>query len=293
MDNNQVSGKIFSIFEPEWCQEHIFSASLLLNKNKLTKSDILALKQDFETYFVQYRTFDNNSEEKVNKLQKAIMELNEMAHSIDSIEKKESENESEAKRSLIVCSSSVFKKEEKSGSNWNSENIVGLDFSFSKSYQISPDIRRGSNESEVSALSLVYKWKGLKSNVNPLSIPIHSKELPQYLQAGVIMFSIFDPAERGFPVSPIDPSSCKEVLQKVENWTTLGGSILESFGLTAENVGSLLQKHLHDIAFSSQEIHQDMEGTKSLKKKIAEEHMADLWSKRKKAFVKSIEKNSN
>ena len=292
MDNHQVSEQIFSIFEPEWCQEHIVSSSLLFNKKKLTKSEILALKQDFETYFVQYRTFDNNSEEKINKLQNAIKELNEMAHSLDSIE--QNVNESEAKKSLIVCSSSVFKKETKEkGSNWNSENIVGLDFSFSKSYQISPDIRRGSNESDVSALSLIYKWKGLKSNINPLSIPIYPKELSQYLQGGVVMFSIFDPKERGFPVSPIDPLSCKEVLQKVENWTTLGGSILQSFGLTAENIGFLLQKHLHDIAFSSQEIQQDMEGTKSLKKKIAEEHMADIWSKRKKAFVKSIEKNLN
>ena len=142
MDNEQVSEKVFSIFEPEWCQEHIFSASLLLNKKKLTKSDILALKLDFETYFVQYRTFDNNSEEKVDKLQKAIQVLNEMVNSLDNIEERESESES--KKSLVVCSSSVFKKEKETiTSNWNSANIVGLDFSYTKSYQISPDVRRG------------------------------------------------------------------------------------------------------------------------------------------------------
>ena len=84
MDNEQVSEKIFSILELEWCQEHIFSASLL-SKKKLTKSDILALKQDFETYFVQYRTFDNNSEEKVGKLQRVIQELNELTLSFDQI----------------------------------------------------------------------------------------------------------------------------------------------------------------------------------------------------------------
>ena len=293
MDNEKVSGNFFSIFEPAWCQEHILSASLLLdNKKKLTKSEILALKQDFETYFVQYRSFDNNSEEKVSKLQMAIRELNELAQSLDNIE--QSESESEAKRSLIVCSSSLFKNESyKPESNWNSDNIVGLDFSFTKSYQISPDVRRGSNESDVSALSLVYKWKGLKSNVIPLNIPIQQKELPQFLQGAVVMFSIFDPTERGFPVCPIDPSSCKEVLKKVENWSKLGETILESFGLTAENIGNLLKKHLHDIAFSSQEIEHEMEGTKSMKKKIAEEHMADIWSKRKRAFLKNIEKKSD
>ena len=290
MDNEQVSEKIFSILELEWCQEHIFSASLL-SKKKLTKSDILALKQDFETYFVQYRTFDNNSEEKVGKLQRVIQELNELTLSFDQIVQEESE--SEAKRSLIVCSSSVFNEEKVIESNWNSENIVGLDFSFTKSYQISPDVRRGSNESDESALCLVYKWKGLKSNVNPLSIPIHPKEFSHYLKGALAMFSIFDPTQRGFPVNPIDPSSCKEVLQKVENWSTLGQTILQSFGLTAENVGILLQKHLHDIAFASQEVQQNMEGIKSLKKKKAEEHMADLWSKRKKAFVNRIEKNSS
>ena len=45
MDNEKVSGNFFSIFEPAWCQEHILSASLLLdNKKKLTKRSTQILR---------------------------------------------------------------------------------------------------------------------------------------------------------------------------------------------------------------------------------------------------------
>ena len=124
-----------------------------------------------------------------------------------------------------------------------------------------------------------------------LSIPINEKELSEYLLGAIVMFSIFDPIERGFPLNPKDPSSCKELLNKVENWTVLGEKILSSFGLTKENIGNLIKKHLSDIAFSSQEVVQDMEGLNSIKKKNEQEHVADIWSKRKKAYLKNIEKN--
>ena len=290
MDTKKVSDQIYSLFESKWCQEHIVSSSILLKKRVLTRKEILDLKQDFETYFVQYRTFDNNSEEKVKKLQEVIKELNQLANALDETDKDESE--SEQKKSLIVCSSSLFKKDEDKSErcNWSATNIVGLDFSYTKSYQISPDIRRGNNESQRSALSLIYKWKGLKSSVSALSIPINEKELSEYLLGAIVMFSIFDPIERGFPLNPKDPSSCKELLNKVENWTVLGEKILSSFGLTKENIGNLIKKHLSDIAFSSQEVEQDMEGLKSIKKKNEQEYMADIWSKRKKAYLKNIEK---
>ena len=93
MDTKKVSDRIYSLFESKWCQEHIASASLLLKKRVLTRKEILDLKQDFETYFVQYRTFDNNSEEKVKKLQEVIKELNQLAYALDETDRDESESE--------------------------------------------------------------------------------------------------------------------------------------------------------------------------------------------------------
>ena len=106
------------------------------------------------------------------------------------------------------------------------------------------------------------------------------------------MFSIFDPIDRGFPINPTGPMSCKEVLDKVEDWSSLGKLILESFGLTSEIVGATLQAHLSNIAHSSQEIQQDIESLKSVKRRKAEEFAADIWNKKKKAYLKNIEKLS-
>ena len=252
----------------------------------LSKQDIQSIKQDFEVYFVEYSTFDDKSEETISQLQKAIEELNYIGNTIDNYDRDDSESEP---KKFNVCSSSVFKKENTQTSNWNPKNIVGLDFSFTKSYQISPDIRTGSDEDEVAALSLVYKWKGLRSNIQPLSIPINPKEFDEYLLGAIVMFSIFEPKDRGFPQCPRDPPSCKELLNEVDDWAAVGQKVLESFRITPETVGAILRSHLSDIAHSSQEVQQDMESMKPVKKKKAEEFMTDIWSKRKKAYLKNLE----
>ena len=100
MDTEKVSNRIYSLFESKWCQEHIVSSSILLKKRVLTRKEILDLKQDFETYFVQYRTFDNNSEEKVKKLQEVIKELNQLANALDETDKDESESE---QKKILNC----------------------------------------------------------------------------------------------------------------------------------------------------------------------------------------------
>lgn len=291
MNAEQVSAKLFSIVDSKWCLEHIPSSALLSKKEFLSKSEILTIKQDFETFFVQYRTFDDQSEKMVSGLKEIIKELSDIANS--SRIEEQIEIESEPQKSFNVCSSSVFKKDGISPeSNWSPSNIVGLDFSFTKSYQISPDVRKGSDEDGAAALSLIYKWKGLKSNVQPLSIPISNKELNEYLLGAIVMFSIFDPKDRGFPVLPKDPETCKQLLEAVNDWTVIGQSILESFEVTPVIIGALLQKHLMDIAHSSLKVQPDAESMKAVKKKKAEEYMTDIWTKRKKAYLKNLEKSS-
>lgn len=286
MNSEQVCAKLFPIFEANWCKENIHSSQILFDKKIISKQDLQSIKQDFEAYFVEYNSFGDKSEETISQLQKAIEELTYIGNSIENNERDESESEP---KKFNVCSSSVFKKENIQTSNWSPKNIVGLDFSYTKSYQISPDIRTGSEENEVAALSLVYKWKGLRSNIQPLSIPISPKEFEQYLLGGIVMFSIFEPRDRGFPKCPQDPLSCKELLSEVEDWTAMGQHVLESFKITPENIGTILRSHLLDIAHSSQEVQQDMESMKPIKKKKAEEFMADIWSKRKKAYLKNLE----
>ena len=295
MDTEQVSAKIYSFLDKKWCEENITSLNLLSEKSSLTKNDILTIKQEFEVNFVQYQTFDDQSEETVFQLQQVIRELDEIASLIQSASEHECDNfeETVAKKSFNVCSSTVFKKTPNlAESSWSPSHLVGLDFSFSKSYQISPDVRND-GENDAAALSLVYKWKGLRSNIQPLSIPISPKEYNEYLLGALAMFSIFDPIGRGFPINPTDPMSCKEVLDKVEDWPSLGKLILESFGLTSEIVGTTLQAHLSNIAHSSQEIQHDTESLKSVKRRKAEEFTADIWNKKKKAYLKNIGKLSS
>ena len=284
MDSTKVSDLVFSHLNQTWCQENIpFCISPLLNKSTISKQEIKEMKENFEAFWIHYSSLDDNdkSEDTAIKLQKIVHELRRFNEELDY-------SETETKKSFLVCNSSIFNKEEKTDSNWDPSCLVGLNISYNKSFQIAPDVRTGINEQDKSSLHLVYKWKGMKSNVSPLTIPLVAKEANQFIQGAIIMYSIYNPENRNFPIEPTNPKTCKEFLEKVNNWHDIGSNIIRSFDITPESIGNILRNHLTDVV-NSCHVEQDMENVKPLKKKKAEEQISDLWTKQKKAYLKNIE----
>ena len=287
MDSTQVSEIIFSSFDQKWCEENVPSLEILTKNSKISKSEIQKIKQDFETHYSEYCSLDDEdkSEERVAQLSNVIFGLSNIVSKCEETDL--SESEIETKRPFTVCSSSVFKKEEKVYSNWDPSCLVGLDISYNKSFQISPDVRTSIDEQDKSTLNLIYKWRGLKSNVQPISIPLLPDEANELILGAIVMFSIYNPENRNFPVLPTDSKTCQELLEKVDNWSTIGQDVLHSFGISPEIIGSILQQHLNNIVNSSQEVHENVESMKSKRKK--EDNVSDIWSKRKKSYLKYLE----
>ena len=284
MDSAQVSDLVFSHLNQSWCEENIPSLSpLFFNKSKISKQDIGEIKEHFQTFYMQYNSLDDN-----DKSQETIAKLQEIVYELSRISEEQDFSESETKKSFMVCNSSIFQKDAYKESNWEPSCLVGLNVSFNKCFQIAPDVRTGTNEQDKSALHLIYKWKGMQSNVSPLTIRLVPKEANEFILGAIIMYSIYNPENRNLPVEPTNPKTCKEFLDKVEDWDNIGKNIIQSFDITPENVGSILKKHLTDIVHSSH-VEQDMENIKPLKRKKAEEQISDLWSKQKKNFVKHVE----
>lgn len=294
MDSAQVSELLFSHLDQTWCQQNIPTLSPMLKKRQISSQEIRTIKEDFEYFFTQYSSTsdEDKSVETIDQLQKVIDELSNII--IKSVEKEEKEEKdfgvSETKKSFMVCNSSIFKKEDQLLSDWDPNCLVGLDVSSTKSFQISPDVRTGIDEADKAMLQLIFKWRGLRSNVQPLSIPLQPKEANEFILGAIIMYSIYNPEHRNFPVLPTDPKSCQELLDKVENWADVGQNIIESFGIKPEIIGSILQKHLTDIVNSSQVEQQKI---KVVKKKKPEEQISEIWARQKKQYLRNLESAQN
>ena len=284
MESTKVSDIIFSHLNQTWCQENVpLIVSQLFNKSIISRQEIREMEANFEAFWIHYSSLDDNdkSQDTAVNLQRIVSELKKIIEELDY-------GETETKKSFMVCNSSIFNKEEKNDSNWDPSCLVGLNVSYNKSYQIAPDVRTGSGEQDKTSLHLVYKWRGMKSNVTPLTIPLVAKEANQFIQGAIIMYSIYNPENRNLPIEPTNPKTCKEFLEKVNNWNEIGSNIIRSFDITPESIGNILRNHLTDVV-NSCHVEQDMENIKPLKKKKAEEQISDLWTKQKKAYLKNIE----
>ena len=246
---------------------------------KISINQYHSIVDGIENFFVEYMQSENIDHERVDILQKLIQDLREL-------ENVSKENESE--KTMLVCNSEIFHKNEKIVSTWLPSCLVSLDISFSKSFEIAPDIK--SDENNHSVLSMIHKWKGLKSNCAPIVIPIEQKEMEQFLLGSLVMFSIFDSSRCKFPIVLDGPDSCRRLLQIKENhdWTDMGQLILEAFDLTGQKLGIVLRKHLQNIVNAETVIHS--ERTKGPKRKKVEENLVDVWSERRKNYFSNIAK---
>ena len=260
------------------------------SKCAFEEHSVISLKQyndivdGMESYFVDFMQSDQGGDNgKIEFLQKAIKKL----RNLTKVRFQESDVQENGK-SMLVCNSDVFSKDEKATSKWLPSCLVSLNVSWSKSFEIAPDIR--ADEPSHSVLNMVHKWRGMKGNSAPLVIPIDVKEMEHFLLGSLVMFSIFDSSRSKFPLVLNGPESCNQLLPTTENWTEMGQLILSSFDISAEKLGMVLKAHLQNIV-KAQSVTQ-AEGAKLPKRKKPEENLMDVWAERKKSYFTNITKKS-
>ena len=272
MNGTQVREILVNALGDKTSLSMIPSSKCVFDEEQISASQYLSIVEGFENYFVDYMQTETVDQSKAESLQDAIQELRKL--------------DIKENKTMLVCNSEIFKKDEKDTSKWQPSCLVSLNISFNKSFEIAPDIK--DEEPTHSVLNMVHKWKGMKSNSAPLVIPIELKEMEQFILGSLVMFSIYDTSLCRFPLKLDGPDSCKKLLQSVKNWTEMGECILSSFEISAEKLGVILQKHLQNIV-NAESVTQHG-GVKMPKRKKIEENLVDVWTERKKTYISNISK---
>ena len=231
--------------------------------------------EGMESCFVDSMENDGDSE-KSRILEKGISKIRNLREVV----------EEKGKKQMMVCKSDIFTKYEKIESKWNPLSLVSLPVSWTKSFDIAPDIRE--DDPTNCQLSLVHKYPRSKSA--PLVIPIDVREMEQFLLGSMVMFSIFDSSRKKFPVVLKDPETCNEMLKSTKNWAEMGELILSSFDLTPERIGDVLKSLLESIVLAEPVMQTG--SAKMPKRKKPTENLVDVWAERKKSYITNMTKKS-
>ena len=261
------------------------SSHYVFSEQEITIKQLRDILNGFENYFTDYIQSENADEITTQQLQNAIKKLRnlEFHHSYPpplSLQKS---------KTLLVCNSDIFKKEDKIVSKWDPSCLVSLNVSFTKALEIAPDIKE--DDPSCSNFNLIHNWKGMKSSSAPIVIPIDVKEMENFLLGSLIMFSIYDSSRCKFPIVLEGPKSCEEMLSTVRNWTEMGEIILSSFDISSEKIGNILKSHLQNIV-NSQIVSHTGGGVKLPKRKNVEENLVNVWEERKKSYLSNVSKKN-
>ena len=264
------------------------------NHNKLMADKVNdAIKQfmsedDWSTYTIEIGTFDklNNlitdiealyestfdpSSKKTQDLEFLLINLRQL---LQEFSKMSEEDIGEGK--IQVCSSNLYQKTP-AQSDWSSRVLVGCNISYTKMIEIGPSV----SDPERSVLNLIFKYKGLQSNVNPLVIPIQEAEFKDFVNGSIIMFTLFN--SKALPVKLNGIDSCMQLLSETQDWTQIGQLILDQFDLSPENIGEVFKNHISSMIQSQIKI--DQAELKSTKRKSSEQSRFDCWNNRQKRYA--------
>ena len=253
------------------------SSHYVFSEQEITIKQFHDILNGFENYFTDFIQSENADEIRTQQLQNAIKKLRNL------------EFHQEKSKTLLVCNSDIFKKEDKIASKWDPSCLVSLNVSFNKALEIAPDIKE--DDPSCSNFNLIHNWKGMKSSSAPIVIPIDVKEMENFLLGSLIMFSIYDSSRCKFPIVLEGPKSCEEMLSTVRNWTEMGEIILSSFDISSEKIGNILKSHLQNIV-NSQIVSHTGGGVKLPKRRKVEENLVNVWEERKKSYLSNVSKKN-
>ena len=253
------------------------SSHYVFSEQEITIKQFHDILNGFENYFTDFIQSENADEIRTQQLQNAIKKLRNL------------EFHQEKSKTLLVCNSDIFKKEDKIASKWDPSCLVSLNVSFNKALEIAPDIKE--DDPSCSNFNLIHNWKGMKSSSAPIVIPIDVKEMENFLLGSLIMFSIYDSSRCKFPIVLEGPKSCEEMLSTVQNWTEMGEIVLSSFDISSEKIGNILKSHLQNIV-NSQIVSHTGGGVKLPKRKNVEENLVNVWEERKKNYLSNVSKKN-
>ena len=253
------------------------SSHYVFSEQEITIKQFHDILNGFENYFTDFIQSENADEIRTQQLQNAIKKLRNL------------EFHQEKSKTLLVCNSDIFKKEDKIASKWDPSCLVSLNVSFNKALEIAPDIKE--DDPSCSNFNLIHNWKGMKSSSAPIVIPIDVKEMENFLLGSLIMFSIYDSSRCKFPIVLEGPKSCEEMLSTVQNWTEMGEIVLSSFDISSEKIGNILKSHLQNIV-NSQIVSHTGGGVKLPKRKKVEENLVNVWEERKKNYLSNVSKKN-
>ena len=188
------------------------SSHYVFSEQEITIKQFHDILNGFENYFTDFIQSENADEIRTQQLQNAIKKLRNLEFQHSYLQEKS--------KTLLVCNSDIFKKEDKIASKWDPSCLVSLNVSFNKALEIAPDIKE--DDPSCSNFNLIHNWKGMKSSSAPIVIPIDVKEMENFLLGSLIMFSIYDSSRCKFPIVLEGPKSCEEMLSTVQNWTEMG-----------------------------------------------------------------------
>ena len=253
------------------------SSHYVFSEQEITIKQLRDILNGFENYFTDFIQSENADEITTQQLQNAIKKLRNL------------EFHQEKSKTLLVCNSDIFKKEDKIASKWDPSCLVSLNVSFNKALEIAPDIKE--DDPSCSNFNLIHNWKGMKSSSAPIVIPIDVKEMENFLLGSLIMFSIYDSSRCKFPIVLEGPKSCEEMLSTVQNWTEMGEIVLSSFDISSEKIGNILKSHLQNIV-NSQIVSHTGGGVKLPKRRKVEENLVNVWEERKKSYLSNVSKKN-
>ena len=253
------------------------SSHYVFSEQEITIKQFHDILNGFENYFTDFIQSENADEIRTQQLQNAIKKLRNL------------EFHQEKSKTLLVCNSDIFKKEDKIASKWDPSCLVSLNVSFNKALEIAPDIKE--DDPSCSNFNLIHNWKGMKSSSAPIVIPIDVKEMENFLLGSLIMFSIYDSSRCKFPIVLEGPKSCEEMLSTVQNWTEMGEIVLSSFDISSEKIGNILKSHLQNIV-NSQIVSHTGGGVKLPKRRKVEENLVNVWEERKKNYLSNVSKKN-
>lgn len=286
---------LVAVMGMNWCKvnlpriEELFKMGMIDNSDqyyeKVYEKLLKVYEQDISKDETKKLTLCLNEFDNVIKIGiPAIHSLPTQAAEIGASKEMDESNENQLNgNQLTVCTSDIFNKSNMSQTTWHPNFIVNLGISYTKSYEISPDVKDELNQS---ALNMIFKWKGLLSPCSPLVIPIYPKEFQEYIIGSILMFSLFNPPSE-FPIKLTDPESCKQMLSGVSEWSRIGQIILDSFEINAEHVGMMFRQHLTNVISSSG--NGEVANAQSKKRARTDEKCVESWSKRKSNYLKAVQ----
>merc|ERR1711973_66820 len=232
------------------------SSHYVFSEQEITIKQLRDILNGLENYFTDYIQSENADEITTQQLQNAIKKLRNLEFQHSYLQEKS--------KTLLVCNSDIFKKEDKIVSKWDPSCLVSLNVSFTKALEIAPDTKE--DDPSCSNFNLIHNWKGMKSSSAPIVIPIDEKEMENFLLGSLIMFSIYDSSRCKFPIVLEGPKSCEEI-------------------------GNILKSHLQNIV-NSQIVSHAGGGVKLPKRKNVEENLVNVWEERKKNYLSNVSKKN-